>query len=93
MARAPGPAGFDTDVLIVGAGPTGLTLARELHTLGVGAWLVDSAPDAVHESRALAIQARTLEVLARNGLADDLVAAGDPTGTLLLHPSGSAATG
>lgn len=79
---------FDADVLIVGAGPTGLALARELHTHGVSAMLVDRAPDAVHESRALAIQARTLEVLARNSLADDLVAAGNPTGTLLLHGRG-----
>ncbi|MGY4860001.1 FAD-dependent monooxygenase [Cryobacterium sp. AP23] len=75
--------------MIVGAGPTGLTLARELHSLGVAAQIVDTAPDAVHESRALAIQARTLEVLARNRLADDLVAAGNPSGTLLLHESGS----
>ena len=80
-----GADGFDCDVLIVGAGPTGLTLARELRALGVSVQLVDRAPDAVHESRALAIQARTLEVLARNGLADDLVAAGNPSGTLLLH--------
>ena len=76
---------FDADVLIVGAGPTGLALARELHSLGVAAMIVDQAPDAVHESRALAIQARTLEVLDRNSLADDLVTAGNPAGTLLLH--------
>ena len=76
---------FDADVLIVGAGPTGLALARELHSLGIAAMIVDRAPDAVHESRALAIQARTLEVLDRNSLADDLVTAGNPAGTLMLH--------
>jgi len=79
--------GFDADVLVVGAGPTGLTLARELHSLGVTVQLVDRAADAVHESRALAIQARTLEVLARNGLAQDLVTAGRPTGQVMLHGS------
>ncbi|MBX0300170.1 FAD-dependent monooxygenase [Cryobacterium sp. 1639] len=86
-------AAFDTDVLIIGAGPTGLTLARELHSLGVSARLIDSAADAAHESRALAIQARTLEVLARNRLADDLVTAGNPSTTLLLHERTTAATG
>jgi 2-polyprenyl-6-methoxyphenol hydroxylase-like FAD-dependent oxidoreductase len=86
-------AAFDTDVLIVGAGPTGLVLARELHSLGVTVQVVDRAPDAVHESRALAIQARTLEVLARDGLADELIAAGNPTGSLVLHERASATTG
>ncbi len=73
------------DVLIVGAGPTGLTLAAELAVRGVAFRIVDRAPDAVHESRALAIQARTLEVLAPLGVSPDLVATGDPATVLQLH--------
>lgn len=72
-------------MLIVGAGPTGLTLAAELSACGVTFRIVDRAPDAVHESRALAIQARTLEVLTRLGASPELVAAGDPATVLLLH--------
>ena len=85
MKRADRPTAFDTDVLVIGAGPTGLALARELRSLGVSVQLVDRAPDAVHESRAMAIQARTLEVLARNQLADDLIAAGRTSRTVVLH--------
>ena len=51
------------DVVIVGAGPTGLTLAGQLQALGVSFRIVDRQPDRVHESRALAVQPRTLEVL------------------------------
>lgn len=74
-------------MLIVGAGPTGLTLAAELGVRGVSFRIVDRAPDAVHESRALAIQARTLEVLAPLGVSPDLVATGDPATVLQLHSS------
>src|SRR6516225_6281913 len=65
------------DVLVVGAGPTGLTLAAELAAFGVRARLIDRGLDRVHESRALAIQPRTLEVLAGFGVTDELVAAGN----------------
>lgn len=72
-------------VTIVGAGPTGLALAVELLSAGVSFRIVDAAPGPVHESRALAIQARTLEVLDRAGVSPQLVAAGDPARSIALH--------
>ncbi|GAA4288728.1 FAD-dependent monooxygenase [Georgenia daeguensis] len=75
------------DVLVVGAGPTGLTLALELAARGVRLRVVDKARDRVHESRALAIQPRTLEVLARDGLARELVRRGNPAVELRMHLS------
>jgi 2-polyprenyl-6-methoxyphenol hydroxylase-like FAD-dependent oxidoreductase len=60
------------DLLIVGAGPTGLTLAAQLSSFGVRFRIVDQAPTAAHESRALAVQARTLEILQSLGLGEAL---------------------
>src|SRR5512139_846837 len=73
------------DALIVGAGPTGLALAAQLAAHGVRPRLVDRALDRVHESRALAIQPRTLEVLAPFGVTDQLVAEGNRAVRLHLH--------
>jgi 2-polyprenyl-6-methoxyphenol hydroxylase-like FAD-dependent oxidoreductase len=53
----------DTDVLIVGAGPTGLTLAAALLLQGAHVTLVDRQAEAMNTSRAAAVNARTLEVL------------------------------
>src|SRR3954462_15315346 len=64
------------DVLVVGAGPTGLTLTAQLTAFGVRCVLIDAATDRVHESRALAVQPRTLEVLRPFGISDELVARG-----------------
>ncbi len=52
----------DTQVLIVGAGPTGLVLALWLTKLGVGVRIVDRAAEPGTTSRALAVHARTLEL-------------------------------
>src|SRR5262249_30411540 len=75
----------EPDVLVVGAGPTGLTLAAELHALGAAVRIVDRQLDRVHESRALAVQPRTLEVLRGLGIAQTLVERGDDTSQLQLH--------
>ncbi|GLI27337.1 FAD-binding monooxygenase [Agromyces rhizosphaerae] len=84
----------DTPALIVGAGPTGLAAALALHAAGVPFRIIDRAPDHVHESRALAVQARTLEVLDAFGVADDLVAAGNPNVMFELHsPAGGGPIG
>ena len=66
----------DTDVLIIGAGPTGLVLALWLTRLGVRVRIVDKAAQPGTTSRALAVQARTLELYQQVGLADAVVARG-----------------
>jgi 2-polyprenyl-6-methoxyphenol hydroxylase-like FAD-dependent oxidoreductase len=63
-------------ILIVGAGPTGLTLACELAVRGVPFRLVDQAPVRSDKSRALVVHARTLEVFQKMGIADALIRAG-----------------
>ena len=79
------------DVVIVGAGPTGLTLAGQLQTLGVSFPIVDRQPDRVHESRALAVQPRTLEVLRGLGVTRELLRRGNDALWLRRHAGGRSA--
>jgi len=66
-----------TDVLIVGAGPTGLTAALSLHKAGcTDVTIVDTVLGGENTSRAIAIHAATLEALDEIGCADAIVAAG-----------------
>jgi 2-polyprenyl-6-methoxyphenol hydroxylase-like FAD-dependent oxidoreductase len=62
-----------TEVLVVGAGPTGLLLALILTKLGVGVRIIDETAEPGTTSRALAVQARTLEFYRQLDLADDVV--------------------
>jgi 2-polyprenyl-6-methoxyphenol hydroxylase-like FAD-dependent oxidoreductase len=80
------------DVLVVGAGPTGLALAAELAAFGVRARVIDRGLDRVHESRALAIQPRTLEVLAGLGVTGELIAGGNRAVQLRMHVPGRVLT-
>ena len=73
------------EVLIIGAGPTGLALATQLRTFGTAFRIVDGSLDRARESRALAVQARTLEILDSVGLGEALVARGRTSARLVLH--------
>ncbi|GAA1684336.1 FAD-dependent monooxygenase [Fodinicola feengrottensis] len=69
----------DVPILIVGAGPTGLTIARELARHGVrdSIRLIDRAPEASRTSRALVVQARTQELYDDMGIIESMQAAGE----------------
>ncbi|MFF4732266.1 FAD-dependent monooxygenase [Streptomyces mirabilis] len=74
--------GMDTDVVIAGAGPTGLMLACELRLAGVDVTVVERLAERTGESRAGGIHSRTLEVLDQRGILDRFLAAGrlEPVG-------------
>jgi len=65
-----------TDVLVVGAGPTGLAVATLLQRRGLAPLVVDRLPQGENTSRAAVIHAHTLEVLERIGVTERLTTAG-----------------
>jgi 2-polyprenyl-6-methoxyphenol hydroxylase-like FAD-dependent oxidoreductase len=65
-----------TDVLIVGAGPTGLMLANQLARRGLRPLIIDRHPGRSLQTRALGVQARTLEIYAKMGLAQRAIELG-----------------
>src|SRR5258708_25084365 len=65
-----------SDILIIGAGPTGLVLALWLAKLGVKARIIDKAEEPGTTSRALAVHARTLELYRQLDLADAVIRQG-----------------
>ncbi|RPF24851.1 FAD-dependent monooxygenase [Streptomyces sp. TLI_185] len=72
-----GNTGIDTDVVIAGAGPTGLMLACELRLANVDVVVVERLAERTGESRAGGIHSRTLEVLDQRGILDRFLAAGE----------------
>lgn len=69
-----GTGGASSTVLVVGAGPVGLTAACELARQGARVRLVDALPDPTAQSRAVVVHARTQEHLAAMGVLDELAA-------------------
>jgi 2-polyprenyl-6-methoxyphenol hydroxylase-like FAD-dependent oxidoreductase len=89
----------DVDVLVVGAGPVGLTAALELRRRGIECRVVDRLPSPAMVAKAVGIQPRTLEIWQAAGLAQDALDAatqlhgqkvfvnGEQTAELTLTPS------
>jgi 2-polyprenyl-6-methoxyphenol hydroxylase-like FAD-dependent oxidoreductase len=63
-----------TDVLVVGAGPTGLMLANWLLRLGVRTTVIDGKRGPTRESRALVVQARSMEIYDQLGIVEEVLA-------------------
>jgi 2-polyprenyl-6-methoxyphenol hydroxylase-like FAD-dependent oxidoreductase len=78
----------NTKVLIVGAGPSGLVLALWLNKLGVPLRVIDKAAQPGTTSRALAVQARTLELYRQLDLTDAVLAEGYRTDAVNLWAQG-----
>jgi 2-polyprenyl-6-methoxyphenol hydroxylase-like FAD-dependent oxidoreductase len=81
MTALPG----ETDVLIAGAGPTGLTLGAVLAAKGVDALLIDAQAEGANTSRAAVVHARTLEVLEELEATEPLRARGVEIGSFTVH--------
>src|SRR4030081_2562381 len=77
-----------SDVLIVGAGPTGLVLALWLTKLGVRVRIIDKTAQPGTTSRALAVQARTLELYRQLDLDEEVVARGHKVPAVYLWVKG-----
>src|SRR5271169_2305875 len=69
---------YETAILIVGAGPTGLTLALDLARRGISFRLIEAAATPFEGSRGKGIQPRTLEIFDDLGVIDTILAAGAP---------------
>jgi 2-polyprenyl-6-methoxyphenol hydroxylase-like FAD-dependent oxidoreductase len=82
------PPSTDPEVLIAGAGPTGLVLALWLARLGIRIRIIDKSPYPAAHSRALAVQARTLEFYQQLGFANELVEYGHRVNAINLWVSG-----
>jgi 2-polyprenyl-6-methoxyphenol hydroxylase-like FAD-dependent oxidoreductase len=77
-----------TDVLIVGAGPTGLSLACQLARQGVGFVVVEKSESVTPYSKAIGVHARTLEIYEQLGLAGRAVEEGAIAGRVRLLSGG-----
>ncbi len=75
----------ETKVLIVGAGPSGLMMAAQLLRYGVQPVIIDSKEGPTTHSKALAVQARSLEIYRQMGVVDKVLAGGKQAGGIVFN--------
>jgi 2-polyprenyl-6-methoxyphenol hydroxylase-like FAD-dependent oxidoreductase len=85
VARRSGGLSGPPDVLVVGAGPTGLTAALQAHDHGATVRVVERRPEAFRPSRAMIVHPRTLESLRPLGVTEELLDRGDLAPRARLH--------
>ncbi len=82
--------GQHTSVLIVGAGPSGLMMAAQLLRYGIQPVIIDSKQGPTKHSKALAVQARSMEIYRQMGLAAKVLEAGKPGKGVAFYEEGKA---
>ena len=75
-------------VLVVGGRTTGMFMAAELARHGISVRIIDESPSIDPHSRATYLRARTLEILHGLGLADEIIAKGQPLKAISIHANG-----
>ena len=73
---------IDTDVLVVGAGPTGLMAGLVLSRRAIPSVVIDSKSGPTRESRAVAVQARSMEIYDQLGIVQKVLDGGNPAGRM-----------
>jgi 2-polyprenyl-6-methoxyphenol hydroxylase-like FAD-dependent oxidoreductase len=77
-----------TQVLIVGAGPSGLMMAAQLLRYGLQPVIIDSKQGPTNHSKALAVQARSLEIYRQMGIVDRIIEGGKQAGGVVFNQNG-----
>jgi 2-polyprenyl-6-methoxyphenol hydroxylase-like FAD-dependent oxidoreductase len=82
--------GIDFDVLIAGAGPTGMSAAIALHDFGFSVGIIDRHDSGLDFSRAILVNSNTLRLLEPFGVADKILAKGTPFSSMAVRgPKGN----
>jgi 2-polyprenyl-6-methoxyphenol hydroxylase-like FAD-dependent oxidoreductase len=90
--RGRADSGVDCQVLVVGAGPTGLVLGAELLARGIRTRIIDNGDGVALQARAIGIHARTLEILDMMGLAERFTEHGQVVRHLRFYSQGRCLT-